>query len=205
MRLKRMVLWAALISSIAVASAGATTADALVWKFNGNVLVGTETIVGVGSPGTLTVPGAAVTCANVALVSEITNSSGKAVGEVTEAPFYECTTAAKGCTVESIEAARLPWAMHATTVVSVTQTSPYLVYEGVKIEIKFSGPVCALSGTNVVLKGTMGGRFHASTLELDKASYEATKTGLGAEKAELDGTFPLEAFGSHIGETLELG
>lgn len=203
MRLRRIILWAALVSSVAAASAGATTANALVWKFNGKTLVGTETIAGVASPGTLTVPGATVTCAHVALTSEIANSSGKAVGETIEAPFFECTTAAKGCTVQSIEATHLPWAMHATSVIGVASgTNPYLVYEGVNIQIKFSGAECALSETSVVLKGTMGGRFHASTLELNKASYEATKTGLGT--SELDGTFPLEAFGAHFGETLEL-
>ncbi|HSZ70285.1 MAG TPA: hypothetical protein VK756_07975 [Solirubrobacteraceae bacterium] len=198
---------ATLALSLAVAAAGAAAAEAApVWKFDGHELVGEETVAGVGGPTVLTVPGATVTCAHVALVFKISNSAGHALGEMNEVPFYECTTAAKGCTVQSISAERLPWPMHVAPGPIGPVPKYYLVFEGVRISIEFSGELCALSGNPVRLKGSIGGQFSSSTLTFNKASYEATGTGLkvGTEKAELTGTFPLEAFGSHHGETLEL-
>jgi hypothetical protein len=207
MRLMTRSLLVALALSLAIVgvSAGAASASP-VWKFNGKELVGSETIVGVGSPSSITVPGAAVTCEHVALLLAISNKAGHAQGEITEFPFYECTTAAKTCNVQSIAAEHLPWPMHVVTPLSGASSANYLVFEGVRISIEFGGPLCALAGP-LQLRGSIGGLFAAgSTLKFNKASAEATGTGFkfGTEKAELTGNFPLEAFGSHSGETLEL-
>lgn len=208
MRLRTRALLVALALSLAATglSAGAASA-APVWKFNGKELVGSETVLGVGSPSSITVPGAAVTCEHIALLLAISNKAGHAQGEITEFPFYECTTAAKNCTVESIAAEHLPWPMHVVTPASGASSANYLVFEGVRIGIQYSGALCSLAGIPIQLRGSIGGLFAAgSTLKFNKASAEATGTGFkfGTEKAELTGNFPLEAFGSHSGETLEL-
>jgi hypothetical protein len=207
MRFRTRALLVALALSLASAgvSAGAVSA-APIWKFNGKELVGSETVVGVGSPSSITVPGAAITCAHVALLLVISNEAGHAQGEITEFPFYECTTAAKNCAVKSIAAERLPWQMHVVTPAGGASSANYLVFESVRVGVEFSGELCALAGSPIRLKGSIGGLFTASTLKFNKASAEATGTGFkfGTEKAELTGDFPLEAFGLHSGETLEL-
>lgn len=207
MRLRTRALLLALALSLASAGVSAAAASAApVWKFNGKELVGSETVVGVGSPSSITVPGATVTCGHVALLLAISNKAGHAQGEITEFPFYECTTAAKGCTVESISAEHLPWPMHVVTPAGGAFSANYLVFEGVRIGIEFGGELCSMAGSPIQLKGSIGGLFSVSTLRFNKASAEATGTGFkfGTEKAELTGNFPLEAFGSHSGETLEL-
>jgi hypothetical protein len=191
---------------IAASAAAAPVAGALVWKFNGTKLTGSETVVGAAVDGSLGIPGAAIECKHTLLNQQIANSPN-AEGEITEAPFFECSTSSP-CTVESIEAEKLPWPEHAVAIASAASSSRYVVIEGIHIGIVYGGVLCSLAGT-VEVKGSAGGLFDnvTSSLKFDKATMATTGTALkaGATSVEWNTEFLMEAFGSHAGEKLELG
>ena len=194
--------------AIAASAAAAPAAGALTWKFNGTKLTGSETVVGAAVDSSLAIPGAPTECKYLLLNTQITNSPA-AKGEITEAPFFECSTSTPACTVESIEAEKLPWLAHAVAVVSGTSGGgKYVVIEGIHIGIVYSGVLCPLAGT-VEVKGSAGGQFDnaTSSLKFDKATFEATGTELkyGSASVEWNAEFLFEAFGAHAGEKLELG
>ena len=187
----------ALTASAASASPG--------WKFNGTQLVGTESLLGAAHAPKLTIPGATVRCGYDLLYMSISNTVALGDGEVTNLPQYGCSARGSSCRVESIEAEKLPWSVHTTAIAGKN----YVVIEGVRIGIEFSGELCALAGTRVIVKGNAGGIFDntTSTLTFNSASFTATGTSLkvGSTAIEWTAEFPLEALGAHSGESLEVG
>jgi hypothetical protein len=175
----------------------AAASAAPVWKFSGTELVGNETIVGAAISSKLTVPGATTECAHFLYNMKIKNAEGTGKGEITELPLFECT-ASGSCTVESIVAEKLPWPTHLVTIVG---KGDYLIVEGVKVGIKYAGPLCALSGTLTIVKGTAGGLIENAnqTATFNKASFEATGTSLkvGSSSVEWTGVFTTEGFEVH--------
>jgi hypothetical protein len=189
----------ALASATMTAAAGA----APVWKFNTTELTGSETIVGAALSSSLTIPGATTECAHFLYNMKISNVSKAGKGEITELPLFECTTSGSACAVESIGAEKLPWPTHLATFGG----KDYLVVEGVKVGIKYSGELCALAGTLTIVKGTAGGLVEnaTQTATFNKATFEATATSLkvGSSSVEWKGVFPTEGFEAHREQTLE--
>lgn len=189
----------ALIGSGAVASAASA---APVWEFGGKELKTTETIEDSAETFSLTIPGAKVTCAHVLPQMTIQNSGGTGKAEFTTFPMFECTTSSMACTVTDIEARKLPWAAHLTTVVE-----DYLVVEKIEILLVFSGELCALAGEQIKIKGSTGGIINNvnHTITFDKKTESATGTSLkvGSTAIEFTALFATEALGAHKGEGLE--
>ena len=197
----RGTLAALLASAVFAASAGASP----VWKFEGKELTGTETILGAALDSKLTVPGLTTKCANFLYKLKISNSAGTGKGELVELPLYECTTdSPEVCTVKSITPETLPWAAKLTTVAP----SNYIVIEGVKVAIVYSGVECVLGGLTVKVTGTAGGRVDNATeiATFDSASFSATKTKLTAMGSSVlwEGVFPTEAFEVHRLEAISV-
>jgi hypothetical protein len=204
MRTRRYAVLLALAAVVlGSATVSATAGAAPIWKFNGTELSGNETIVGAAISSKLTVPGATTECAHFLYNMKIKNVAGAGKGEITELPLFECT-ASGACTVSSIAAETLPWQTHLTTVVG---KGDYLIVEGVKVGIKYSGAECALSGSLTIVKGTAGGLINNTeqTATFNKASFEATGTALkvGSSTVEWNGLFPTEAFESHREQLVE--
>jgi hypothetical protein len=120
------------------------------------------------------------------------------LAELTELWPFECHTTNPACILESIEAKKSPWPAHAIP-------PNFLVIEGIVINVKFGGSLCAFAGV-LEVKGTAGGRFVNSALEFNKGTFEATGTLLrvGAARVEWTGLFFAEAFDWHREQTLEL-
>lgn len=190
---------AALLATTFVASASA----APVWKFEGKELTETETIVGAAIDSKLTVPGLTTKCANFLYKVKISNSAGTGKGELTELPLYECTTdSPEVCTVKTITPETLPWAAKLTTVAP----SNYIIIEGVKVSIVYSGVECALGGLTVKVIGTAGGLIDntAETATFNATTFKSTKTELKALGSAIEwyGVFPTEAFEWHRNQAL---
>lgn len=199
---KLSVLVALVVVAFASVTMTAIAGAAPVWKFNGTELSGKETIVGAAVSSKLTIPGATTVCADFLYNVKISNTSGEGKGEVTELPLFECT-ASGSCTVQSIAAEKLPWPAHLTTI----SGKDYLIIEDVRVGIKYSGSLCALSGSLTVVKGSAGGVVENSEQRatFDKETLATTKTELkvGSTAVEWEGVFPTEAFESHREQTLE--
>jgi hypothetical protein len=199
--------YAVLLAVVVVALASATMAGAAsaspVWKFNTTELTGSETIVGAALSSSLSIPGATTECTHFLYNMKISNSAGTGKGEITELPLFECKTSGSACTVEAIAAEKLPWPTHLTTVAG----KDYLDVEKVSVGIKYSGELCALAETLVIVKGTAGGLIEntAQTATFNKATFEATGSSLkvGASTVEWKGVFPTEGFEKHREQTLE--
>lgn len=193
-----VALAALVISAVFASSAGASP----VWKFNGSELTGSETIVGGALESSMTIPGLTTKCENFLYKLTIKNEAGLGKGEVTELPLYNCTTDSSACTVSTIGAEKLPWPSKLSTVSS----SNYIVIEGVKVGILYSGAECALGETLVTVKGTAGGLVDnaAETATFSASSFSATKTELKALSTaiEWNGVFPTEAFEWHREQAL---
>lgn len=202
MKPRRSILLLATVVALVLSAAG-TASAAPAWKFNGTELSGTETAVGAAISSSMTIPGVTTECKHFLYNMKIKNSGGTGQGEVTELPLFECTTNTKTCTVESIEAKKLPWPTHLTTV----ETKDYIVIEKVEVEIHYAGALCAFSESPVIVKGSAGGVIDntAETATFNKATLEATKTSLkvGATAVEWNGVFPTEPFESHREQKLE--
>jgi hypothetical protein len=196
--LLRGFLAALMLSAVFAASSSAAPA----WKFNGKALEGKETILGAALDSQLTIPGLTTKCENFLYKLTIENVSGTGKGSVTELPLYNCTTNTKNCSVKSIAAQSLPWAAQAKLV----STTNYIVIEGIKVVIVYSGELCVLDETVATVTGTAGGRIDntAETATFDNASFTATGTALKAlgSKIEWTGVFPTEAFQWHREEAL---
>jgi hypothetical protein len=168
-----------------------------VWKFNGTELTGSEKIVGAATESSLTIPGMKTTCTHFLYGITISNSGGVGKGSVTELPLYECHTNLAVCTVESIQAEKLPWAAKLETIAGQN----YIFIEGVKVSIVYGGEECALGGTKVVVEGTAGGLLDnpTETATFNAASFTATgaKLKVGSSTIEWNGVFPTEAFEWH--------
>jgi hypothetical protein len=202
--LRRGVLAAmlALVSAMAL-SASASAAPA--WKFAGESLTGSETILGGAIESGMTIPGLTTKCENFLYKLTIKNKEGTGEGSVTEVPLYNCHTDSPYCFVKSIESQELPWA---SKLVTVTGTH-YITISGVKVKIVYSGPLCALNGVTVTVTGSAGGSINNETesATFSKATLEATKTELKAmgQKIEWNGVFPTEAFEWHREQALTVG
>ncbi len=198
MRTKAKAIGAALAALAVLCTMFATSASAApTWKFEGKSLEGSEVILGGALDSSLTIPGLTTKCENFLYKLTIKNESGTGKGEVTELPLYECTTDSEVCSVEKIGAEKLPWTSKLTTVSS----SPYIVIEGVKVGILYSGEECAVAETLIAVTGSAGGLIsnEAETATFNNSTLTATGTSLKAmsTKIEWNGLFPTEAFQWH--------
>lgn len=204
MKARRHGAMLVVVAVVALASAAMASAASAspVWKFNGAELSSTETAVGAAISSSLSIPGATTECEHFLYSMKISNSGGTGKGEITELPLFECKTTSGTCTVKSIQAEKLPWPVHLTTV----GENDYIVVEKADVAIVYTGESCALSG-KVVVSGSAGGVINnkEETAQFDKATFEATKTALkvGSSTVEWNGLFPTEPFESHREESLE--
>lgn len=199
------ILMSGLLAMLALGAVFTGSAGALpVWKFEGAALEGTELTVGFGQSTSLTIPSATVECEHFLYKMKISNVAGTGSGEVTELPLFNCTSTNVECTVEAIEAEKLPWSAHLQTEVS----GDYIVIENVKINVLYGGETCPLSETLVPVTGTAGAFFENATeaAVFDSASFEETATTLQAfgMAVQLEGIFPSEAFEWHREQSLSV-
>ncbi len=198
------LLGAVLLATAALTGAFAANASALAWKFNGNLLVGSETVLNRAGESSFTIPGLTTTCKPFVYIVSASNSGGIGSASVTEAPLSNCFTSSEACSVEVIGAETLPWAGKLTTV----GLNNYLVIQGVKVGIRYSGEECVLGGILVVIKGTAGGLINNATesITFNSSSFTATKTELKAlsTKIEWNGVFTMLATGAHIGQSISI-
>lgn len=205
MRTKARAIGAALAALAVLCAMFATTASAApAWKFEAKSLEGTEVILGGALSSSLTIPGLTTKCENFLYKLTIKNEGGTGKGEVTELPLYNCTTDSPVCAVEKIGAEKLPWPSKLTTVSS----NPYIIIEGVKVGIRYSGAECAVSETLVTVSGTAGGLINntTETATFNSSSFAATGTALKALSSviEWNGVFPTEAFQWHREQALSV-
>jgi hypothetical protein len=203
MRTKATAIGAALAALAVLCALFATSASAApAWKFEAKSLEGSEVIVGGALESSLTIPGLTTKCENFLYKLTIKNEAGTGKGEVTEVPLYNCSTNSKVCSVEKIGAEKLPWLAHLTTV----STSPYIVIEGVRVGIRYSGIECAVGETLVTVTGSAGGLIDntTETATFNESTLTATGTALKAlsTKIEWNGVFPTEAFQWHREQAL---
>ena len=188
-----VALVALMLSAAFATGAGASPA----WKFNGEELKTTETILGGAVESSMTIPGMTTTCEDFLYELSISNSGGTGKGSLTDLPLFNCTTNAEACAVESITAEKLPWSSHLATFSS----SPYIVFEGVKVGIYYEGEECVLSEILVSVTGTAGGKIDNTTQSatFNNSTLAASGTSLKAlgQKIEWNGVFPTEAFQVH--------
>jgi hypothetical protein len=173
------------------------------WKFNGEELKTTETILGGAEKSGLTAWGMTTTCTNFLYEIEISNKEGTGKGNVTELPLFNCYTNST-CTVEAIEAESFPWPANLTTV----SGSNYLVVKGVDVWILYGGWFCPLWGVWAHVTGSAGGLISNATesATFSPSSFKATGTELKAfgESVEWNGFFPSEAFEWHREQSLSV-
>lgn len=205
MRTKATAIGAALAALAVLCAMFASSASAApAWKFEGKALEGNETVLGGALASSLTIPGLTTKCANFLYKLTVKNEAGTGKGEVTELPLYECTTNSSACSVKSIGAEKLPWASKLTTV----STTPYIIIEGVKVAIFYSGEECVLGETLVTVTGSAGGSIDntAETATFNSSTLSASKTELKAlsQKIEWNGLFPTEAFQWHREQALSV-
>jgi hypothetical protein len=205
MRTKATAIGVALAALAVLCAALATSASAApAWKFEGKSLEGSEVILGAAIDSSLTIPGLTTKCANFLYKVTVKNEAGTGKGEVTELPLYNCTTDTEACAVSKIGAEKLPWPAKLTTV----STTPYIIIEGVKVGILYSGEECALSETLVTVTGSAGGLIDntAETATFNSTTLTATGTTLKAlsTKIEWNGIFPTEAFQWHREQALSV-
>jgi len=196
----RVALTALVISAVFAGSAGASPT----WKFEEKELTGSEVVLGAAVESSLTIPGLTTKCENFLYKLTIKNEAGIGKGEVTELPLYNCTTNSNACTVSSIAAEKLPWLSHLATFSSKN----YVVIEGVKVGILYSGEECVLGGTLVIVKGSAGGLIdntaETATFNATTLSASATELRALAQKIEWNGVFPTEAFQWHRTQPLSV-
>jgi hypothetical protein len=163
------------------------------WKFNGEELKETETILGGAEKSGLTAWGFTTTCDNFLYEVEIWNSGGTGKGSVTDLPLFNCYTSSF-CTVEAIEAESFPWPAELVNV----SGSNYMKVKGVDVWILYGGWFCPLWGVWAHITGSAGGIISNATesATFSSASFKATGTKLEAfgESVEWNGFFPAEAF-----------
>jgi hypothetical protein len=163
------------------------------WKFNGEELKSTETIIGAAEKSGLTAWGFTTTCDNFLYEVEIWNSGGTGKGNVTDLPLFNCYTSSF-CTVEANEAESFPWPAELVT----TGGSNYMKVKGVDVWILYGGWFCPLWGVWAHVTGSAGGLLSNATesATFSTSSFKATGTKLEALGAgvEWNGFFPAEAF-----------
>lgn len=182
-------------------AAGASAAP--VWKFNGEELKTTETLLGGAEKSGLSMWGMTTTCDNFLYKVDIWNKEGTGQGNVTDLPLFNCYTNTT-CTVEAIEAESFPWPAKLSTV----STSNYLTVKGVDVWILYGGWFCPVWGWWVNVTGSAGGLVSNATesATFSTSSFKATGTTLSAfgEPVEWNGFFPSEGFGWNREEALSV-
>ncbi len=193
------LLAALMLSAVFASSAGAAPA----WRFNGEELKSTETILGGAQKSGLTAWGFTTTCDNFLYKVEIWNSGGTGKGNVTELPLFNCYTDSF-CTVEAIEAESFPWPAELVT----TGGNNYMKVKGVDVWILYGGWFCPLWGVWAHVTGSAGGLLSNATesATFSSSSFSATGTKLEALGAgvEWNGFFPAEAFRTRREQTLSV-
>lgn len=193
---------AALAVLCAVFAAGASAAPS--WKFESKSLEGSEVILGGAIESSMTVPGLTTKCENFLYKLTIKNEGGTGKGELTEMPLYNCSTDSTACSVSKIGAEKLPWPSHLATF----STTNYVIIEGVKVAILYSGAECVLGGTLVTVTGSAGGSVDntAETATFNSTTLAASGTSLKAlgQKIIWNGLFPTEAFQWHREQPLSV-
>ena len=188
---------AALVVLLFGATLASSASAAPAWKFEGKALEGTETILGGAEKSAMTIPGLTTTCDNFLYELSISNSSGTGQGKLTGMPLFNCYTNSSACFVGPIGAEALPWNSHLTTV----ESTPYVVFEGVKVGIYYEGEECVLDETLVTVTGSAGGSINNTTesATFNSTTLKTTATELKAlgQKIEWTGVFPTEAFQTH--------
>lgn len=205
MRTKATAIGAALAALAVLCAMFATSASAApAWKFEGKSLEGKEEILGAAIDSSMTIPGLTTKCENFLYKLTIENASGTGKGSLTEMPLFNCTTNSKACIVETIGAQSLPWTSKLTTVSS----TPYIIIEGVKVNIYYEGEECVLGETLVTVTGSAGGSIDNAkeTATFNASTLSASKTELKAfsQKIEWNGLFPTEAFQWHREQALSV-
>jgi len=193
------LLAALMLSAVFAGSAMAGPA----WKFNGEELKGTETILGGAEKSGLSMWGMTTSCTNFLYEVSISNSEGTGKGSITSLPLFGCYTNST-CTVEAIEAESLPWPANLTTV----SGSNYLVVKGVNVWVLYGGWFCPLWGVWAHVTGSAGGLISNTTesATFSSSSFKATGTKLEAlgESVEWNGYFPTEAFATHREQSISV-
>lgn len=193
------LLAALMLSAVFASSAGAAPA----WRFNGEELKSTETILGGAQKSGLTAWGFTTTCDNFLYKVEIWNSGGTGKGNVTELPLFNCYTDSF-CTVEAIEAESFPWPAELVT----TGGNNYMKVKGVDVWILYGGWFCPLWGVWAHVTGSAGGLLSNATesATFSSSSFSATGTKLEALGAgvEWNGFFPAEAFRTRREQSLSV-
>jgi len=184
---------AAVLVTMAVGFAAASSQPK--WYIGGSELKESETLGGVAEPSALKADGVTTECQHSYYVAEIFNSGGIGKGSLTSLPVFNCSAAGHNCTLNKVEPTNLPWAMHDEFV----GTKPYVVIEGVDIEVSYSGFGCPLLGTHQVT-GSIGGALEAGsqTTVFNAGTASATGTSLkalGFVPVELTGTYDVEMVG----------
>jgi len=174
------------------------------WQFEESALEGSEVILGGAEESSMTVPGLTTSCENFLYELSIENSGGSGTGSLTDMPLFDCYTDSDACVVESIGAQGLPWSSHLATF----ESKPYIVFEGVKVNIYYEGEECVLSEMLVSVTGSAGGEINNSTesATFNNSTLEASETSLKAlgQKIEWNGVFPTEAFQAHREEAISV-
>jgi hypothetical protein len=193
-------LLAALMLS-AVFAGSATAGPA--WKFDGEELKGTETMIGAAEKSGLSAWGMTTTCDNFLYEVEIWNSEGTGKGNVTDLPLFNCYTDSF-CTVAAIEAESFPWPAELVS----SGGSNYMKVKGVDVWILYGGWFCPLWGVWAHVTGSAGGILNNETesATFSSSSFKATGTELKAfgESVEWNGFFPAEAFEGHREESISV-
>jgi hypothetical protein len=193
------LLAALMLSAVFAGSAMAGPA----WKFNGEELKGTETILGGAEKSGLSMWGMTTSCTNFLYEVSISNSEGTGKGSITSLPLFGCYTNST-CTVEAIEAESFPWSANLTTV----SGSNYLVVKGVNVWVLYGGWFCPLWGVWAHVTGSAGGLISNATesATFSSSSFKATGTKLEAlgESVEWNGYFPTEAFATHREQSISV-
>lgn len=204
MKLRKGILLLATAVTLAL-GATATASASPAWKFNGTELSGSETVIGAALNSSMTIPGVTTECKHFLYNMTISNSLGKGKGELAEMPLFECTTNTSGCTVKAMEAKKLPWPTHLTTIFGKN----YLIVENVDVEVLYGGTFCAYAGIPMTITGSAGGLVENSTetATFNTSTFFMTGTSLwdGFIAVEWNGVFPTEAFKSHREQKIEVG
>ncbi len=198
------VFLAAVLAVLAIGALFAASASASpAWKFNGEELSGTETILGGAQESGLTGFGMTTTCANFLYEVEISNKEGTGEGNVNDLPLFNCYTDTT-CTVAAIEAESFPWHVNLMS----TGGSNYMTVKGVNVWILYGGWFCPIWGWWVNVTGSAGGIIDNETesATFGPSSFEATGTELRAlgESIEWNGYFPSEAFEWHREDSISV-
>lgn len=200
---RKPILAGALVALVLSAAFAAPAMASPVWKFNGEELKGTETMLGGAEKSGLTAWGMTTTCDNFLYEVEIWNKEGTGKGNVNELPLFNCYTDTT-CTVAAIEAESFPWPAELMTV----SGSNYMKVKGVDVWILYGGWFCPLWGVWAHVTGSAGGLITNATesATFSSSSFKATGSELNAlgSSVEWNGFFPAEGFQWHRGESISV-